>query len=79
MSVVDEMESKFKCVKCGHDSCETKELAMTGTGLSKIFDIEHNRFLFVSCEHCGYVEVYNPRILGEKKGQLGNIMDLFFG
>lgn len=77
--VEQEIQSKFKCVKCAHTSCLTKEVAMTGTGLSKMFDIQHNHFLFVSCQHCGYVEVYNPSILEEKKGQLGSILDIFFG
>ena len=70
---------KFRCVKCGHTHCRTKEVAMTGTGLSKMFDIQHNHFLFVSCEHCGYVEVYNPNILEGKRGQLGSILDVIFG
>ncbi|MCQ6264303.1 zinc ribbon domain-containing protein [Fictibacillus sp. WQ 8-8] len=77
--VTDEIRSRFKCVKCQHDQCQTKELAMTGSGLSKLLDIQHNHYLFVSCENCGYVEVYNPSILEGKKGQLGTIMDIFFG
>lgn len=53
---------------------------MTGTGLSKIFDIQYNHYLFVSCTQCGHVEVYNPDILrGKKSGELGTILDLFFG
>ncbi|WP_090235673.1 zinc ribbon domain-containing protein [Fictibacillus solisalsi] len=35
--------------------------------------------LLVSCENCGYVEVYNPSILEGKKGQPGTIPDLFCG
>lgn len=58
----------------------TKELAMTGTGLSKLFDIQYNHYLFVSCTHCGYVEIYNSDVLnGKKSGQLGSIMDILFG
>ncbi len=40
---------------------------MTGTGLSKIFDIQHNHFLFVSCEGWGYVEVSDPNVLYGKE------------
>lgn len=80
MNVEDLIQSKFKCVKCGHSECLIKEVAMTGTGLSKMFDIQHNHFLFVSCEGCGYVEVYNPDVLeGKSRGQLGTIMDILFG
>ena len=62
-SVEDEIHSRFTCSKCGHTECLTKELAMTGTGLSKMFDIQHNYFLFVSCKHCGFTEVYNSNVL----------------
>ncbi|MCM3718050.1 zinc ribbon domain-containing protein [Fictibacillus phosphorivorans] len=52
---------------------------MTGSGLSKLLDIQHNHFLFVSCMNCGYVEVYNPDVLEGKKGQLSSILDILFG
>ncbi|HWL25655.1 MAG TPA: zinc ribbon domain-containing protein [Ureibacillus sp.] len=62
------------CIKCGSTNATTKEVAMTGTGLSKMFDIQHNQFVVVCCENCGYSEFYN------KKSSTGsNILDLFFG
>lgn len=71
---------KFRCAKCSTRECEVKEVAMTGTGLSKLLDVQHNHYLFVSCLHCGYVEVYNPDILaGKKSGALGTMIDLMFG
>ncbi len=73
------IREKYKCSKCGTRQCRTKEVAMTGTGLSKIFDIQHNHFLFVSCEGCGYVEVYDPNVLYGKRGMLGSILDGLFG
>lgn len=80
MGIEEAIQEKFKCSKCGGTSCLTKEVAMTGTGLSKLFDIQHNHFLFVSCENCGFVEVYNPAILeGKSRGQLGTILDILFG
>ena len=79
-SIEDVIIDRFKCAKCGHMDCEIKELAMTSTGLSKIFDIQYNHYLFVSCLDCGYVEIFNPDILGNKKrGSLGTVMDIFFG
>ncbi|AZV43033.1 hypothetical protein BAOM_2424 [Peribacillus asahii] len=33
--------SEKGCIKCGSKDAEKKEVAMTGTGLSKIFDIQH--------------------------------------
>ncbi|WP_128894497.1 zinc ribbon domain-containing protein [Longirhabdus pacifica] len=79
MNVQDAIESKFVCSKCQGTSCQSKELSMTGTGLSKMFDIQYNRFLFVSCTNCGYVEVYNSKILDGKGGELGNVLDVLFG
>lgn len=57
------MEQAFKCVKCGYEECEKNEAAMTGTGISKILDINYQHYLFVSCLGCGFVEIYNPNIL----------------
>lgn len=80
MKLEETIRERFKCSKCGGSSCRVKEVAMTGTGISKILDIQHNHFLFVSCENCGYVEIYNPSILeGKSRGQLGTVLDILFG
>jgi len=65
---------KKGCIKCGHTQAGTKEIATTGTGLSKMFDIQHNRFLVVYCKNCGYCELYN-----KETSTASNILDLFFG
>ncbi|MFS8630826.1 MAG: zinc ribbon domain-containing protein [Bacillales bacterium] len=62
------------CVKCGSKEAETKEVAMTGTGLSKIFDVQHNQFTVVYCKKCGYSEFYH-----KESSKSANILDLFFG
>lgn len=80
LDIEETIAQSFKCSKCGHRECRVKEVAMSGTGLSKILDIEHNHYLFVSCTHCAFVEVYDPDILrGYKSGKLGTVMDLLFG
>lgn len=66
--------NKKGCIKCGSTNAKQKEVAMTGTGLSKMFDIQHNQFLVVSCQNCGYSEFYN-----KQSSTAGNILDLFFG
>ncbi|ULG72030.1 zinc ribbon domain-containing protein [Macrococcus brunensis] len=61
------------CIKCGHQETVTKDVSLAGTGLSKLFDIEHNTFTVISCKNCGYTEFYS------KQTNAGmNIMDLFF-
>ncbi|MFC4775269.1 zinc ribbon domain-containing protein [Paenibacillus sp. GCM10023252] len=61
--VEDQLANTFECMKCKHDECEVREVAMSGTGLSRLMDMEYNEYLFVSCMNCGYVEVYDPQVL----------------
>lgn len=76
-----EFQNNFKCPKCQSRGAVTKELAMTGTGLSKLLDIQMNHYLFVSCSTCGYTEVYNTRVLNQQQGQIRgmDILDFLFG
>lgn len=74
-----EIESRFVCGKCRSTGAEVKSLAMSGTGLSKLLDIQHNRYVFASCENCGFTEVYNLDILAGKRDDAGNILDIIFG
>jgi uncharacterized protein len=78
MKLEEQFASRFKCAKCGGSGAVTKRIAATGTGVSKLFDIEHNQFVTVSCNGCGYTEVYNPEIL-EGKRNLGSVLDVLFG
>jgi predicted nucleic-acid-binding Zn-ribbon protein len=60
------------CPKCGETETETDEIATSGTGLTKMFDVQNRRFVVVSCANCGYSELY--------KGQSsGNAIDFFLG
>jgi predicted nucleic-acid-binding Zn-ribbon protein len=72
------LAEKFVCTKCGKDEGTAKRVAMAGTGWSKIFDIQHNQFIPVSCTNCGYTEFYNGDIL-EGKDYLVSILDVIFG
>ncbi|WP_018922645.1 zinc ribbon domain-containing protein [Salsuginibacillus kocurii] len=65
---------KRGCIKCGGTEAETKEIATTGTGLSKMFDVQHNRFIVVFCKNCGYSEFYN-----RETTTASNVIDFFFG
>jgi predicted nucleic-acid-binding Zn-ribbon protein len=62
------------CIKCGGKDADTKEVAMTGTGMSKMFDIQKNEFVVVYCKDCGYSEFYNRNV-----SKSSNILDFFFG
>lgn len=78
MSIDDKLAQRFKCARCNQRGAEVTRFAATGTGLSRLFDLQHNKFIAVSCRHCGYTELYNPKIL-EGDGVAGNVLDLLFG
>lgn len=62
------------CPKCGHTETDVGEISTTGGGLSKMFDIQTNKFSVVSCQHCGYSELYR------NTGSTGSdIVDVFLG
>jgi predicted nucleic-acid-binding Zn-ribbon protein len=71
------IENNFVCAKCGHNECKAAELAMTGAGLSKLLDIQHHHYLFVSCLRCASVEIYDPSVLrGRQAGAFGTFLDV---
>lgn len=65
---------KRGCIKCGSTEAGTKEIATTGTGLSKLFDVQNNKFQVVYCKNCGYSEFYN-----KEASTVSNVIDFFFG
>jgi predicted nucleic-acid-binding Zn-ribbon protein len=60
------------CPKCGHRETEIDEISTTGSGFSKLFDIQNRRFKVISCANCGYSELYRGT-------SDGDIADLFLG
>ena len=68
---------KFACPRCKNRGASVERLAMSGTGLSRLFDIQRHRYAFVSCNHCGYTEIYNLRIL-EGNDNVGTLLDVLF-
>ncbi len=77
MSIEDQIANRFRCAKCKNTGGKTRRIAATGTGISKLFDIQHNQFILVSCRNCGYTETYDPGVL-EGNRHLGNIFDILF-
>lgn len=63
----------WKCPKCENRSFETDTIATTGSGFSRFFDLQNRKFATLSCNRCGYTELYKMR----KAGTLSNILDLF--
>ena len=58
-------------------AAHVERLAMSGTGISRLFEIQAYRYAFVSCPACGYTEVYNLAIL-EGQDDLGTLFEVIF-
>jgi hypothetical protein len=65
-------QERSGCRKCGHTETTVDEISTTGSGLSKMFDIQNRSFKVVSCTNCGYSELYKGR-------SSGDIVDIFLG
>jgi uncharacterized protein len=59
--------SDFLCTKCGSNDFSRKEMRAEGGFLSAAFDISTNRFIAVSCERCGFTELYRKDVAGASK------------
>jgi uncharacterized protein len=40
-----------------------KRIATTGAGFSRLFDVQNNEFIVVSCLFCGLIQMYDPKIV----------------
>ncbi len=54
--------TSFSCAKCGGTEYSRKEMRAEGGLLSAAFDISTNRFTAVSCENCGFTELYRANV-----------------
>ncbi|WP_425498923.1 zinc ribbon domain-containing protein [Haloplanus halophilus] len=66
------VEGETGCPKCGHTDADVDDIATTGVGLSRLFDVQNRRYRAVSCTRCGYTEFYKGRSPSE-------VVDLFIG
>lgn len=71
------LAQEFVCARCEHRGGHVERLSMSGTGLSRLFEVQPYRYAFVSCTDCGYTEVYNLRTL-EGKDNLGTFLEILF-
>jgi len=64
--------SGFECPKCGNTDYDTGQFRAGGGTLSKIFDVQSQRFTTVTCTRWRFTEVYKA-----DKSRLEDIFDLF--
>ena len=72
-----QLSEVFHCPKCDQRGAQVEKLAMSGTGISRLFEVQPHRYVFASCHNCGYTEVYNLTTL-EGKDDLGDLLDIVF-
>jgi predicted nucleic-acid-binding Zn-ribbon protein len=75
--VEDQLSVNFVCEKCNSQGGHVERLAMSGTGISRLLEIQPYRYAYVSCPNCGYTEIYNLKIL-EGKDDLGTFLEVLF-
>lgn len=73
----DLLAREFVCSRCNRQGAHVERLSMSGTGISRLFEVQPYRYAFVSCQNCGYTEVFNLRML-EGKDDLGTFIDVLF-
>ena len=51
-------QRQYVCPKCGCEQYEADRLQATGGNFAKIFDVQNKKFITISCQRCGYTELY---------------------
>lgn len=62
----------YTCPKCNNTTYETGQLRATGGTLSKIFDVQNQKYTSVTCQRCSYTEFYKA-----STSALSNVFDFF--
>lgn len=75
--IENELAAAFVCSKCLHSGGHVEQLAMSGTGLSRLLEVQTYRYAFVSCKNCGYTEIYNLRTLSGVDN-VGTLFEILF-
>lgn len=52
---------QYVCPKCGNESYTQDQLQATGGGLAKLMDVQNKRFITISCNQCGFTELYRAQ------------------
>lgn len=61
----------YKCPKCSSASNKIGKIRVAGSFWSKIFNIQGQNFVTVTCAQCGYTELYKA----SSSGKAENILD----
>ena len=56
----------YECPKCKNRDAETGEIRTTGSGISRLLNLQNQKFGYMACSNCSYTEFY--RMHGGSKG-----------
>ena len=76
-NIEQEISDAFRCPKCNQHGAHVERLSMSGTGISRLFEVQPYRYAFASCNNCGFTEIYNLTTL-EGKDDLGTFLEVLF-
>ncbi|MCS7385416.1 MAG: zinc ribbon domain-containing protein [archaeon GB-1867-005] len=69
---------KWVCPKCGCSDVDVNEHAFTGSGFTRLIDLQCYEYLAVTCRKCGYTEFYSKAVLKDEETAF-QILDLILG
>lgn len=69
---MDTKPLNYKCPKCNNRTYKIGQVRATGSLLTKIFDIQNQKFTTVTCERCTYTEFFKA-----PTSAISNIFDFF--
>lgn len=67
-------KQQYRCPKCGCLSYISDQFQATGGNFAKLFDVQNKKFITISCEQCGYTELYR-----QETSTGMNILDFLLG
>lgn len=69
------MAEDYSCMKCSNSTYTTDTIRTTGSGLTRFLNIQNRKFLIVTCEQCGFSEMYRQF----PGGKMGTALDFIIG
>ncbi|HIK98409.1 MAG TPA: hypothetical protein EYG13_02535 [Dehalococcoidia bacterium] len=63
---------EYSCDKCGVKTYKSGELRTTGSGVSRFFNLQNQKYRTIACTECGFTEMYRM----DGGGKAGNILDI---
>jgi len=58
-----ELARTFRCSNCRSCGGTVKRISTTGSGFSRLIDLQNNQFIVVSCAFCGVIQLYDPKVV----------------